>query len=138
MSSSDSATYVIDCHGLVFLAHTRNNAIRDMVLSLLEAGTIKVPHYVWREFRDAYEDEAHQLEDYIAEKIKSKAAHRAAAGAMASRADSGFRPEPYNDSDWMAGAVAQTEECVLITISEKVDFYSQLLNCEVISITRLI
>jgi hypothetical protein len=109
-----------------------------MVLSLLEAGTIKVPHYVWREFRDAYEDEAHQLEDHIAKKIKPKAAHRAAAGAMASRANSGFRPEPYNDSDWMAGAVAQTEECVLITISEKVDFYLQLLNCEVISITRLI
>jgi len=138
MSTSDSTIYVIDCHGLVFLAHTQNNAIRATALNLLEAGAIKVPHYVWREFRDAYEDEAEELEDHIADKIKLKAAHRAAAGAMASKANSGFRPEPYDDSDWIAGAIAESEVYVLITVSEKVDFYSQMLSCEVISITQLV
>jgi hypothetical protein len=129
---------VIDCDALEFLSQTRNNAIRAVALLMLESGSIKVPHVVWRDFCDIYEDEGSELAPHIAEKIKSKPSHRAAAGAIASRANSGFRLDPYTSSDWMACAVAEKEMYTLVTTPKKFAFYAGILNSPVISITDLV
>jgi hypothetical protein len=129
--------YIIDCHGLEYISHTRNNMIRAKVYHLLETGILAIPQAVWDEFREIYEDEADDLGHHIKQKIRSKPKHRAMAGAIASKANSGFRPEPYSDSDWIAIAVAETESCILVTVPQNTEFYANLAGDIVIAIGDL-
>jgi hypothetical protein len=41
-------------------------------------------------------------------------------------------------SDWIAAAVARTEQCILITTTQKINFYSNLIGNIAIAITEVV
>jgi hypothetical protein len=124
-------SYVIDCEGLAELAQTRSNAVRSAIFDLLESGHILVPTAVWKEFKEAFEDDAVTLAPHIITKTKIKPAHTAATAAIASNANSRFRIDPYGSSDWIAAGVAKAENCTIITVNKKRAFYSNTASCVV-------
>jgi hypothetical protein len=135
--SNGGGRYVIDCYALEFFCSTRSNVIRDAIVGMFQSGALKIPQPVWDEFSDAYDDEAVAIAAYNPQRIKRKPAHRGTAGALASKANSGFRPEPYHSSDWLAAAVAECEGCTLITIESKCGFYLNIVTCPVLAITDI-
>lgn len=130
-------TYVIDCNALVYITHIASNAIRDGIVARLETGEIAVPTSVWDDFSSAYDDEATALSPHVARKIRLSNPHTAAASVMATKANGGFRIEPYGNSDWYAGGTATAEACALLTSPDKKRFYEELLEVSVIDITDL-
>jgi hypothetical protein len=130
-------SYVIDCDGLVRISHTKNNALRSAALQLLEQGAMCVPTGVIKELRKAYEDEHDDLVTHITKKIIMKPAHTLRVAALASKANSGFRMEPYGSADWIAAAVAVCEGCILVTTKERKAFYVAILDCTVITVEEL-
>jgi hypothetical protein len=135
--SNGGGQYIMDCYALEFLSQTSSNIIRDTIIGMIQSGAIKIPQAVWDEFREVYEDEAAEIAAYDPQKIRAKPAHRAVTGVIASKANSGFRTEPYNNSDWNAAGVAEAEGWTLITVEAQCSFYEKLLTCPVIAITDL-
>lgn len=136
--NSSEGSYVIDCVGLEYLSRTQNNAIRAILYEMFKEGTLRVPQAVWDDFATIYEDEAEQLKPYVSERIRLKPAHRAAAGMLASKANSGFRLDPYGNSDWMAAAVADSESCTVVTTPSNLSFYASTLGLAAITLTDLV
>jgi hypothetical protein len=130
-------TYIVDCGALVRISHTTNNALRAAAFQLLEQGHMKVPTGVMGELKDAYEDEYNALLPHIASKVRVKPAHTIMVASLASRANSGFKIEPYGSADWLAAAVAKCEGCVLVTTRERKPFYVALLNCTILTVDEL-
>jgi hypothetical protein len=129
--------YVIDCDGLVTISQTKNNALRAAAFQLLEQGGMCVPTGVIKELRNAYEDEHDDLLPHIAKKIAIKPAHTARMGSLASKANSGFRIEPYGSADWIVAAVAVCEGCIVVTTKERKSFYTAILTCAIITVEEL-
>ncbi len=121
-------SYVIDCDGLVTISQTKNNALRDVALRLLEQGGMCVPTGVMGELKNAFEDEHDDLLPHVAKKIRLKPAHSLKIASLASKANSGFKIEPYGSADWIAAAVAACEGCVLVTTKARRGFYAAILE----------
>lgn len=138
MPTTDGApVYVVDCDGLVTIAQTKNNALRSAALQLLEKGKMCVPTGVLSELKNAYEAEHKILASHIAKKIRVKPAHSLKTAALASKANSGFKIEPYGNADWHAAAVAACEDYVLVTTKKRRPFYKEILDCSIIIVDDL-
>jgi hypothetical protein len=139
MPTTDGAAkaYIIDCDGLVTIANTTNNALRAVAIQLLEAAHMKVPTGVLRELEDAFEDEFQDLAPHIKGRVRLKPSHTQMIGSLASKANSGFKLEPYGSADWIAAAVAVCEGCVLVTTKQRKRFYAAILDCEILTLEEL-
>ncbi|MGI4800730.1 MAG: hypothetical protein ACRYG8_43260 [Janthinobacterium lividum] len=108
------------------------------MIELLEDSSAGVPRAVIKEFRNAFEDEFAYLDPHIKRRVQLKPAHRARAGAIASKANSGFRIQAYGgESDWIVAAVALTEGCTVITVNGKKNFYASTVGCKVVTLEEL-
>jgi hypothetical protein len=129
--------FIVDCHVLEQFASSGSNAIRAKLLDGFSSGDIAIPSRVWAEFVELYPEAADEIEAVNPAILPLLPAHRAQAGILASRANSGFRPEPYHNTDWLAAATAEASKRPLITVSRKVGFYAQMLTVETIDISTV-
>jgi hypothetical protein len=131
--------YVIDCEALAEVSATSNNAIRSVVVGLLDTVGMIVPTAVCDELATAFEDASDSLAPHLQiAKVRMKPKYRVAAGTLASKQNSGFRIEPYGESDLIAAAVAACEQCIVVTTEVKKSFYLQILPGKVMSIEDLV
>jgi len=129
--------YIVDCGALVGISHSTNNALRAAAFQLLEQGHMRVPTGVMGELKDAYKDEHDDLLLHVKEKVRVKPAHTLMIASLASKANSGFKIEPYGSADWLAAAVAICEGCVLVTTRERKPFYMSLVSCAILPVDEL-
>ena len=130
-----SPQFVIDYHGLEYLATTTNNAVKALGLTMLAEGVIAVPHKVWEEFRNLMPDEASGLAPSLTKRFNNLVKYRAYAATLAGKANSGFRLNPYEGSDLDAGAVAECEELPLLTVSGPAAlFYKKVMSQDILLI----
>lgn len=127
---------VIDCSGLCDIARIQSDNLRAVLLHRLQDGTIGVPTRAWREFGDAYPDEAAELEAYITNKIKTLPAHRHNAARLAERLNSGFSRGVYDQhSELFTASVASLNGYTILTAASQIALYGQL-GCGAVDVVQ--
>jgi len=126
-NSARDRRYIVDCAGLHEIATTSSNSLKAACLDLLAQGVIAVPARVWQEFKEIYEDEAEELEAYVADRIRLTRVYRQGVARMAEKSNSSLNLSPYDmHSDLYAAAIAFVEGLTVLTTTNHVVFYEQL------------
>ncbi|MCW2272730.1 hypothetical protein GJ654_01390 [Rhodoblastus acidophilus] len=137
-TASKPSYYVADCEALLHVATTTKNSVKSAALHMLSNGAIRVPTQVWDEFTQAFEDEAELLKESVSgniTKIKNSVSYDAATASLVTKSNSGFRMDPYGNSNWAAGAVASVEKVGLFTHgASNMAFYKKVTTCTVLEI----
>lgn len=136
-TNGSAITYIADCDALVNILNTKNNALKDIALAMLEQTIMKVPTGVLAELEEAFEEEFEIISGHVKGKIVLKPAHTQMVGTLASKLNSSFRMEPYGSADWIAAAVAVCEGCTLVTTSKRKAFYERILDCPILTLEEL-
>ena len=130
-SSSEECLCVVDCAGLHEIATTNSNNLKALYLNLLSSGKVGVPSCVWNEFKDLYEDEAAEIEGYVAHKINMKRSYHAGAARIADQLNSGFSRGSYDsETDLYTASIASIEDMVVLTSTSQLSYYDGM-DCEV-------
>lgn len=125
---------IIDCDGLLIAATTQINSLKDALLGRLSSGEIGVPMKVWREFCDAYPDEAEQIKQHVTYKYRMSRAAHANVGRLAEQLNSGLSRGPYDQhSDLFTAAAADIAGFPVLTVAARISFYSGL-GCTAIDV----
>jgi hypothetical protein len=135
MSEDDPpCLFIVDCAALHEIASTRSNIVRSNCLDCLARGVIGVPACVWQEFKDAYEEEAAELESAVSLKLRMKRDYRIGAAAIAERLNSGFNPYDMK-TDLYAASICTIEGHTLLTINSRLAAYKKMGCRAVVAIT---
>lgn len=133
--SDDGAdcTCVTDTHGLHAIANASAN-LKPILLEKLQDGTIGVLAVAMREFAELYEDEAAELEPYIATKITMTRAVRSGAARIADKLNSGFSRGPYDEHiELYTASIATSKGYRVLTAADQVREYDGT-DCDVVDL----
>jgi len=130
-SSFRECLCVLDCAGLHEIATTASNNLKALYLDRLSCGEIGVPVCVWKEFKDLYEEEAAEIEDYVVRRINMKKSYHTGAARIADLLNSGFSRGSYDsETDLYTASIASIEELVVLTAASQLGYYAGI-DCEV-------
>lgn len=122
---------VVDTAALHAIASMSGN-LKAIYTSRLSKGIIGVATSAWKEFEDAYEDEAAELAPFIAKKITLKKAYTVGAASIADNCNAKFSHGPYDtQADLYSASICWVEKWRLLTISSQVPYYKNMNCCEV-------
>jgi hypothetical protein len=131
MTNASSCLCVVDCAGLYEIATTTSNNLKSLYLDRLSSGEIGVPSCVWNEFRELYEEEAAEIEGFVARKISMKRSYHTGAARIADKLNSGFSRGSYDSrTDLYTASIASIEGLVVLTSASQQSYYDDM-DCEV-------
>jgi len=132
----EPCAYVVDSAGLHEIVTTQSDNLKTLYLDRLQRGVFGVPTIVWNEFKDAYEDEAEQLNPYVVRKIRMKSAFTTIAGTVADRKKVSFSSSPYDrQADIYAAAVAIDGGHTVLTTAKNSSSYDDA-GCDVLDLSE--
>jgi len=112
-----------------------SNNMKQQFLEALSTGAIGVPACVWQEFQEIFEEEAAEIESYIARKIRMKKAYYVGAASIADKANSRLSQSPYDsNSDLYSAAICSIEQYTLLTTDVQAAMYDNLNCCQAVDL----
>lgn len=126
---SPTCSCVVDTGGLHDIASATGN-LKTIALDKLKQGVIAVPSWVLQELREAYPEDADEIESYVAKRITMKQSISVRAARIAEKLDTGFSKGPYdNHTGLFTAAVATNNSYRVITTESDLDTY-QNMGCD--------
>ena len=127
----NGAKYVLDLKGILSWTNATGNEQAAITEAVLD-GSIEIYNRTWREFCDAYPDEAEALNgiEFVKQKVMPEHRLQAAALADQKKATFGFFGLSNTDGEWTIAAIAVTTGSFIITdMRTQTRFYDQLGDC---------
>ncbi|MBM6582320.1 hypothetical protein ILT44_19125 [Microvirga sp. BT689] len=132
----NGATYVLDMRGILSWSNATGNEQAAITAGVLD-GSIQIYNRTWREFCDAYPDQAEILKlivDFKTEKVLQEHRLQAAALAEQQQATFGFFGLNNTDGEWTVAAIAVANDRAIITDRRtRIKFYDKLGECHCIT-----
>ena len=124
-------SYVLDVRGLLSWARATSNEQAAITSGILD-GSIVVYNRTWREFCDAYPEEAELLKSLKFQIEKVRPEHRLQAAALAEQVEArfGFFGLSNADGEWTVAAIAISHDRSIITDHRtRSKFYKKVGDC---------
>lgn len=130
--------YVIDTGGLLELARSKSNSLKNLCFDYLSKGTMAVPVCVWKEFANLYEREAKALAAHVQNKISLKKKYHIGAAAIADNCNPGFPLSPHDErTDWYTASISIAEGWTVVTAGNRLAAYKKLGCTDAVSLMSL-
>lgn len=134
---SGAAYYVADGILLEYWALLPTGNLREAIKGLFESGKIRIPVQVWKEFAEAFADEAEEIADmYQNHKIRREYKYILAAGRVAEELSLGI--DPRGNADLYAAGVAVADSMAIATNMASAPAAYRKLPCAVVDVGQLL